>query len=211
MAGSTNSLLGKWGYILILGFFLLSTVVNVFLIGGFLWKNYSFSSDFEPVITTILAVLGVFITFSAINIYSLFNVQITKERYGLEALRELCHTEITEMEKLCKNLNVRDNDSEASIQNIILTFYVLDIVNKNISIVDRTTTISKFIGMIETKENEMRCNNLKDKEIELRNTLNSLKKRIKERLSPYYTELDKESNTVFKQVYSKLKEKLETI
>lgn len=198
----------SWKYKIIFGYVLISTIVNIFLIARFLWGNYVFGFGFDSVVTTILSVLGVFITFTAINVYSIFNVQVNSEKYGLETLKKDCDRKIMEINELYEKLNKKDIDLEASFYDVKLTAYSIDIANDKISLVDRVTIMSKLIGMIEAKEKEIEINNQKDRDPELENSLKTLKSKINDRLSPNYKKLDKETNPNFKDVYSKLTQKI---
>lgn len=198
----------NWRYKVIFSYILISTLVNIFLIARFLWGNFGFLFEFDSTVTTILSVLGVFITFTAINIYSVFNVQVNSEKFGLEGLRNECDRKIKEINELYEKLNKNDIDLEASFFDIKLTSYSIDIANNKISLVDRVTFMSKLISLIEATEKEIENNNQKDRELELVNSLISLKCKIDERLCSYYKKLDKEKNPYFINVYSKLKEKL---
>lgn len=192
-------------------YILISSVVNVVLIAIFIWSNYEFkvSENFDGTITTILSVLGVFIAFTAINIYSVFNSRVNDEKGALEKLRKRYVEDLEKLEKRFAELKKQENRMKEATERISLTNEISDAVNKDVLVLDRTTAICKLCILIENREDEIEDNNLKDKESELKDGLEALKSKIRSRLIPYYDQMEDVKNPYFSQAYKRLKEKLE--
>jgi hypothetical protein len=197
-------------YKLYLLYVLISSVAIVALLSIIIFRNYdiTFFKNFEGLIITILTVLGVFIAFTAINIYSVFNVKVNDENYKLKMHREYCQQEMDKLNTMLEEQKAKDNRIMTEIRRSTLNSDIADIINKNISIVERTTTISRLTALIENKEREISGNNLIDKTIELQQELKRTKQMIKDRISPHNRELENEINQYFKSAFQKLKDKL---
>lgn len=192
-------------------YILISSIVNIVLIAMFIWSNYEFriSENFDGTITTILSVLGVFIAFTAINIYSVFNSRVNDEKWALEDLRKRYVGDLEKMEKRFVELEKQENRRREGTDKILLTNDISDIVNKDVLLLDRTTAICKLCVLIENKEKEIEENNFKDKDIELKYSLEMLKSQIRSRLMPYYAQMDEVKNPYFAQAFKRLRSKLE--
>ncbi len=192
-------------------YILISSVVNVGLIAIFIWENYEFriGSNFDGTIATILSVLGVFIAFTAINIYSVFNSRVNEEKWALEKLKARYIEDLEKLEERFMELKIKENKLKDATERISLTNEIFDAVNKDVQLLDRTTAICKLSILIDSKEKELRTNNFKDKDDELESGLEALKCKIRSRLEPYYSQMNNETNIYFKKAYEKLKRKLD--
>lgn len=215
----------KIKYILIFSFILISTLVNICFIVWFLRKNYSFDISYFTMyntVITILSIVGVLITFTAINIYSIFNAQLNTERRELDKVKEKYNIDRNEIDSRWQVLNKQfqelESKSECKINDIvaILDRFILDaeisnVINKDMHPIDRTTSIWKLISRIEIREKNIENNDSKKEDKAFESALEALISKIDYRLLPYKAEIEEEKNPYFSKAYKRLVEKLNII
>jgi hypothetical protein len=120
----------------------------------------------------------VFIAFTAINIYSIFNSRVNEEKKALEKLREEYESQIRDLNNNHERFKAIANDF--SVENSLR-----DIVDNKVPIVERTYAMRKLIGLIESKKRKINDSELKLSEInDLKNDLTKLKRIIRLRMDP---------------------------
>lgn len=193
---------------------LISTIVIVFFFAIITLKDYkfNFSTDFQFSISVIFTVLGVYIAFSAINTYSIFNSRVKDEKEELENLKSKSKDEIEELINEYKSVvgtfNINQEKFEDLTKKIELENTLNNIIT-NIQMVKRVTAVYKLIGIIDgkmKKKNETNLINergiLNEELIELKEIINLKMRNIKS---------DKIKNEGFKRAIEKLRILLEDI
>jgi len=194
-------------------YILFSTIVNVGVIAIFIWKNYEFriADNFDGTIATILSVLGVFIAFTAINIYSVFNARVEDEKQKLEEVRKKCYNDIADLEikiekyhKKFDNFEDKINQSLDVIDDYNLNDEFYDIKHSDV-VLDRVRAIYALIERIEKiKQSIDKTDSIGEKE-KLEGDLLSLKHKIKQNLEPYCKKIEKTKNKTFKDIFNNFK------
>lgn len=206
-------------------FVLISVVVFVLLSAFVLWKiwpltTYEFSLHFEDAIPVILTVLGVFIAFTAINMYSMFNSRVDEKKEDLEKARALyeqqekkwasIHEEVIKIAREVKKMHGEmlpyRQRMEPVFDELYLQNSLRNAVDNNASILDRTTGVWKLIRLIEDKKNTIKNCNLINERKELLGDLKLLKYKIDLKIK---NEKDSQINNEYlKRAITKLKELL---
>ncbi|GHT38650.1 hypothetical protein AGMMS49965_02710 [Bacteroidia bacterium] len=176
---------------------LISSIVIVLLFAIIVWKiilveNYEFSLNFQDTIPLILTVLGVFIAFTAINIYSIFNSRINEEKQALQKLNDKYETKIEDLTKNYKKINRHidkiitffpyQEKTKLLLDEFELENMLRNLIDINIPIIDRITAAWKLIRVIEDKKKSINTTNLKDESKDLEGELIILKLKIKSRI-----------------------------
>lgn len=170
---------------------LISSIVIVFFLAIIVWKiilieNYNFSLHFQDTIPIILTVLGVFIAFTAINIYSIFNSRVDEEKKALEKLKNEYESQIKDLTNNYGKIGMRiDNikkGMQSALDELVLENLLNNLIDVNFPIIDRVTAAWKLIRLIEHKKKSINTTNLKDESINLEGELTTLKLKIKSRI-----------------------------
>jgi len=175
---------------------LISTIVIVFLFSIIVWRiwctNYEFSFDFQDATPIILSVLGIFIAFTAINIYSVFNSRVSEEKRELENLKSEYKEKI---EKLNNNYELINGDIKQIkdtfpyqlklkdiVENLDIEKTLGSILDDSVLILERTTNVWKLIGILNGKKKEITKSVLKYESYDLSDNYKIFKRYIKSKI-----------------------------
>ena len=198
---SSNEYKGFFWYVLI------STILIIVLLFIIYYKicndSYEFSFHFQDTIPVILTVLGVFIAFTAINMYSIFNSRINDERRALKQLNDKYEDQIQDLKNKYKRFEDIANNLRAQYALHDIENSLRDIVDNNVPIVERTTAILKLIRLIEDAKKNIRNPDLKLSESnDLEGKFLILKIRVRSRIQN--KEFKRIKNNIFQKAFKKL-------
>ena len=194
-------------------YLLILSIVNVLVITILIWyyPGFKIPEDFNQTIIVILSILGVFIAFTAINIYSVFNSRVEEEKQKLEKMIQKCNTDIQNFDKRNEilrkefdNLEKKINQNLQGIDNYNLQDDIFDIKHSDV-LLEKVRAIFALTERIEIiKKTIDETDSIKEKE-RLDENLLSLKITIKQNLEPYYKKIDKINNKTFKDIFNDFK------
>jgi hypothetical protein len=180
-------------YNVFFGYVLISTIVIVFLFSIIIWRiwctNYKFSFDFQDTIPVILSVIGIFIAFTAINIYSVFNSRVSEEKKELEDLKLEYKVKINELNNNYELINsdikqIKDTfpyqlKLKDVVENLDIEKTLSSILDDSVLILERTTNVWKLIGILNGKKKEITKSILKYESYDLADNYKIFKRQIK--------------------------------
>jgi len=202
-------------------YILFSSIVNIGVIAIFIWKNYDFRiiNNFDGTLATILSLLGVFITFTAINSYSSFNARVEDEKQKLEEVKTKYNENIVSIERKFKdyyeeldNLKCKYDNFKGEINknlNEINDYYnlkydVFDVKN-SVVLLDKVHAIYALTERIERIKKSIDETDSIGERKRLEEDLSSLKNIIKRELEPYYCKLEEIENKTYRGIFNDFK------
>jgi len=187
-------------------YLLISSIVNVVVIAILSWKNCEFhiAKNFDGTIATILSVLGVFIAFTAISIYSVFNARVEDEKQKLEEVRAQCYKDLANFDERINDYYKEFSELDKKIDNHNLYDSIFDVKN-SVVLLDKVRAIYALSELIEKNKKRIdETDSIREKE-RLKEDLSSLKIIIKREIEPYYCKLEEIKNNTFKGIFNDFK------
>ena len=188
-------------------YIVLSSIVNVGVILFFIGKNYEFRviDNFDGIILAILSILGTFIAFTAINMYSIFNARIVEETHKLEETRKQLNENIENIENKIENHYKAFSALEDRIDDYNFNDDILNIIRSSVLLLEKTRAIYSLTERIEIiKKNIDETDSIDERE-KLEQKLLLLKYTIKQNLKPQYHKIEEKGNDIFKGIFDNFK------
>jgi hypothetical protein len=187
-------------------FILVISIVNICVIGFFIWKNYDFriADNFDGTVATILTVLGIFIAFSAINTYSVLNARAEENKQELEKVKKEHSEYIVNIGNRIENYYKKIDALEKRMDNYNLNAEIYD-VKHSVVVLERVRAIYVLTERIEKiKRSIDGTDSIRERE-KLEQDLLSLKDYIKQNLVPYYSPMGKIKNETLQDILNDFK------
>lgn len=195
---------------------LISTIFIVFLFSILVWRiwcsDYEFSFDFQDTTPVILSIIGIFIAFTAINIYSVFNSRVNEEKKDLEDLKTEYKEKIKILDSNYDHINneikqIKDTfpyqlKLKDIVENLEIERTLNNILDDDVLLLDRITNIWKLIGIINGKKKEIVKSDLKYESSDLADKYKIFKRQIKSKIGN--KKLTKMKSSDFQNAIAKL-------
>lgn len=191
----------------IFGLFLVIILIVIYIVGDIIYHcniDVKCFTEINGIITSLMTVIGIFIAFTAINIYSIFNSRVDEEK---EKLNEL----LSEYEI---RINSIDKDKIFNLQNELkIMLSINNIITDYISTTDKGTAIGVLLEEIEHLEWEAENSDSFNQRSEFEGKLKVRVKTIYIALDGYYKNPKQEinKNHIYKQMLDNLMNKLNVI